>query len=66
MRQFTLIELEALWVGRSLARFAIDYQDAWNLRQLCKDDLVLVFDAPHDAVCEQVAISLVVFALVQS
>ena len=63
--QFSLVQLEALWVGSSLAWLPVDDEDARDLRQLSEDDLVLIFNAANDSIGQQVAIPLIIFILVQ-
>ena len=50
MRQFSLVELQTFRVGGSLTRLAVDDEDAWDLGQLSKDDLVLVFNSSDDPI----------------
>ena len=64
--ELALIKLEAFGVGGPLARLAIDDEHARNLRQLSEDDLVLILNTPHNTIGEQVAIALVILALMQS
>ena len=50
MTQFSLVQLESLRIGGSLTRLTIDDKDAWDLGQLCEDDLVLIFNSSDDTV----------------
>ena len=61
--QFSLVQVEPLWVRVSLRRFSVDDKDTWDLGKLCKDDFVFVFHSANDAVLQKVAIPLIVFVL---
>ena len=52
MTEFSLIELESLWIRSSFARLPVDYKHPRYLRKLCKYDLVLVFNAADDSIRE--------------
>ena len=66
MTEFSFIQLEPLGVRSSLAWLSVDDKHAWDLRQFCKDDLILILDAAHDTIGEQVAVAFVILTLVQS
>ena len=65
VRQVSLVQVQPLGVGRALARLPINHKHAWNLRQLRKDDLIVVFYAAHDSIFEQVSVSLIFLARVR-
>ena len=66
MTQFSLVQLESFRIGGSLARLTIDNEDAWYLWQFGKNDLVLILDAPHNAIGQQVTIAFIIFTLMES
>jgi len=66
MRKFSFVKLKSFGIRGSFTRLAVDYQHPWDLRKLCKNDLVLVFYAPHNAIGEQVPVPFVIFTLVQA
>jgi len=59
VRQFSLVQLQALRVGCPLTRLTVNDENAWDLRQLCEDDLVLVFNSSDNSISKQVAVPFV-------
>jgi hypothetical protein len=64
--QLALVKLQALWVCRSLAWLAVNYEHSWDLGQLGKDDLVFFLDPADDSVCEQVPVPFVFFSYLKA
>ena len=65
MRKFPLVKLQSFWVRCSLARLPVYDQNAWNLREFSEDDLVVIFNLSDNSIGEQVAVSLIIFGLMQ-
>ena len=66
MTQFSLVQLESLRIGCPFTRLTIDDKDAWYLWQFGKNDLVLILDAPHNSIGQQVTIAFIIFTLMES
>lgn len=61
--KFPLVQLQSFWVRCSLTRLPVHDQNPWNLGEFSKDDLVIIFNLSDNSICEQVAVSLVIFSL---
>ena len=59
--QLSLVEVQPIRIGISLRWLPVDDEHTWNLRQLCKYDLVFVFDPAHYSVFEEVAVTFIFF-----
>ena len=66
MGQFTLVQLESLWVSIPFRGLPVDDKDTRDLGKLSEYDLVVVFNHADDAIGKQVSVPLVIFALVQT
>lgn len=61
MGKFPLVEIQTFGVRSTFGRLTVNNEHARDLRQLSEDDLVVVFNAAHDAVFEQVAVAFILF-----
>ena len=66
MGELSLVKLQSFGVGSSLTWLTVDDKDSRDLRKLSKDDLVLIFDRPDNTIGQEVAISLIIFVLMQT
>ena len=61
--KFALVELKSLRIGCSFTWLSVDDEDARDLRELCKYNLVVVFDLSHDSIGEEISVALIIFRL---
>ena len=61
MGQLSLVQLESFRIRGPLTWLSVDNEDARDLWELCKDDLVVVFDLSDDPVGKEVTVPLVIF-----
>ena len=61
MSQISFIEVKPVGICIPLRGLPIDDQNAWNLRELSKNDLVFIFNSSDDSVFQKVSVSLILF-----
>lgn len=62
MGELTLVQIQTFGVGGALRGLTVHDEHAWDLWQFSEDDLVVVLDAAHDSVLEQVAVALILLS----